>query len=325
MTDLYAHINPPDDLLIKHLLREASAEEEQQATEWINAAPDHRNYFEQLRSVWVKSATAEEAGTPSEADAWERFQTILHDRQPPARMIRWTKVLQVAAAVALVVGAAWLLFAELSPLHRTLTLSSGDQIRQITLPDGSRVTLNAGSTLSYRADFGTKARTVHLTGEGFFDIAPRKNQPFVAEAGQLTVTVLGTRFNINGKSASPEVVVETGAVEVTDGRESLRLDAHESAVLSAGKDQLEKRSVTGALYNYYRTGVFSCVKTPLQALAHTLTEAYHTPIIVADPATGAIPITTTFRYDQPLDSILAIISETLDVKVSRHRDSVLIQ
>lgn len=326
MTDLYAHINPPDDLLVKHLLGEASLEEDQLATEWIDADPDHRKYFDGLRSLWLKSAAAEEADTPSDQDAWGRFQTMIAERQRPmARVIPWRKVLQVAAAVVVLVASGWLLFSGLSPAHRTRTLSSGDQIRQLRLPDGSRVTLNAGSTLSYKADFGTKTRRVQLTGEGFFDIAPRTDQPFVAEAGRLTVTVLGTRFNINGKSASPEVVVETGKVEVTDGRESLYLGAHESAVLSAGEDQLKKRSVTGALYNYYRTGEFRCVKTPLHTLVNTLAEAYHTPILVTDSATGRVPITTTFRYDQPLDSILAIISETLGVTILKHRDTVLIQ
>lgn len=330
MTDLYAHINPPDDLLVKHLLGEASVEEEQLATEWIAADPDHQKYFDGLRSLWLKSAAREEADTPSEQDAWGRFQTIIADRiadgqRPQARAIPWRKVLQVAAAVVVLIASGWLLFSGLSTAHRTRTLSSGDQIRPLTLPDGSRVTLNAHSTLSYKADFGTKTRRVQLSGEGFFDVAPVEDQPFVAEAGRLTVTVLGTRFNINGKSNSPEVVVETGKVEVTDGRESLYLGAHESAVLSAGRDQLKKRAVTGALYNYYRTGEFRCVKTPLHALVNTLAEAYHTPIVVTDSATGRVPITTTFRYDQPLDSILKIISETLGVKVTKQRDSVLIR
>ena len=326
MNDLYTHIDSPDDLLAKHLLGEATPEEERLAIEWINRSPEHRRYFEQMRSLWIKSATVQEADTPGEQEAWERFQKILGARHEPAsRVIPWKRYLQVAAAVVVMAATGWFLYNRLSPSGSTHTLASGEHVRQLTLPDGTRVTLNGHSSLSYTGDFGKKDRRVQLTGEAFFDVVPRPGRAFIARAGQLTVTVLGTSFNVNQKGAAAEVVVETGKVRVTTGKQSLYLGAHEKAVLSGRGEELEKRPVTGTLYDYYRTGVFRCEGTPLQTLAATLSEAYHTPVLITDSQAAAIPITTTFRYDQPLDSILAIISETLDVTVTKHQDSVLIR
>lgn len=326
MTDHYPQITPPDDLLVKHLLGEGSPEEDRLALEWITATPDHARYFSELQKTWQHSGDLEIPESPDEDEAWKRFRTLVSaESTPPSRVISFRKWLQVAAAVVVLLGAGWLVIKQWDPLHRTITLSAANQVRQVTLPDGSQVTLNAHSTLSYPGNYGAKTRTVRIQGEGFFDIVPQKNRPFVAETNHLTVTVLGTSFNIYDRKHSTEVVVETGRVEVTDGKSALYLGAHEKAVFSGDKRQLEKQSVHSDLYNYYRTGTFQCNKTPLRELIATLNEAYQAHITIENASVGALPITTTFRYDQPLDSILAIISQTFQVTISQKGNRIIVQ
>lgn len=90
---------------------------------------------------------------------------------------------------------------------------------QVNLPDGSKVWLNAASSLSYPAAFSGTERKVELTGEAYFEISPNKLMPFkVVSAGQV-VEVVGTHFNINAYSNEPQIktTLIEGSVKVSEG------------------------------------------------------------------------------------------------------------
>ena len=85
-----------------------------------------------------------------------------------------------------------------------------------TLPDGSRIRLNAGSTLTYTTDYGREERTVALQGEAFFKVRADAERPFVVRAGELAIVATGTAFNVK---AYPEeqfvtTTLESGSVRV---------------------------------------------------------------------------------------------------------------
>jgi transmembrane sensor len=95
--------------------------------------------------------------------------------------------------------------------YNTLTTSRGEQT-QVRLPDGSLVFLNTGSSLSYPTSFAKGAkRSVTLTGEGYFEVAKNKVQPFVVSTTKQEVEVLGTHFNIN--AYTDEKAIKTTLLE----------------------------------------------------------------------------------------------------------------
>ena len=102
-------------------------------------------------------------------------------------------------------------------LYNTISTPRGGQY-QMTLADGSKVWLNAASSLRFPVAFTGKERVVELTGEAYFEIAKNKNQPFKVEvAGKNTVEVLGTHFNINAYAdeGSVHTTLLEGKVKVT--------------------------------------------------------------------------------------------------------------
>ncbi|MBK7131283.1 MAG: FecR domain-containing protein [Bacteroidales bacterium] len=98
----------------------------------------------------------------------------------------------------------------------------------ISLPDGSKISLNRNSQLTYRENFGKKNRNVKLTGEAFFEIAPDASKPFIIDAGKADVRVVGTSFNVitNNTESEVEVYVKTGKVILSDksGSQSIALE-----------------------------------------------------------------------------------------------------
>lgn len=79
--------------------------------------------------------------------------------------------------------------------------TSPGEIAKLTLPDGSKVILNADSKLKYPENFNVTKRTVYLEGEAYFEVHHNINKPFIVSTGNLTTTDLGTKFNV---SAYPE-------------------------------------------------------------------------------------------------------------------------
>lgn len=107
--------------------------------------------------------------------------------------------------------------------YNTITTPTGGQY-QVTLPDGSRVWLNAASSLRYPVRFAQQARTVELTGEAYFEVTSQpadkgNKRPFIVQTGEQKVEVLGTHFNISGytEDAYIKTTLLEGAVKVSGG------------------------------------------------------------------------------------------------------------
>lgn len=113
------------------------------------------------------------------------------------------------------------------------------QNSQITLADGSKVWLNAGSVLHFPTRFSDKERLVTLEGEGFFDVQANKDKPFIVSAPGYQVKALGTTFNVYAYKQSQdfETSLLTGKVEISDheNKQRITLSPGNRAVLAGGK------------------------------------------------------------------------------------------
>lgn len=114
--------------------------------------------------------------------------------------------------------------------YNSIQIPKGQQY-QLTLPDGTKVWLNAASALRYPTRFTGRERRVELSGEAYFEVAKNKAMPFHVNSGKQDVEVLGTHFNVN--SYADEKVIETtlleGSVKVTDQF------SHSAQVISPGQ------------------------------------------------------------------------------------------
>lgn len=105
--------------------------------------------------------------------------------------------------------------------YNTLTIPAGSKPLSVALSDGSRVWLNAASSLTFPTAFSGKERKVLITGEGYFEVAANSQAPFVVARPDkgLQVQVLGTAFNVNAYDGEPDIRVTliSGAVKVSRG------------------------------------------------------------------------------------------------------------
>ncbi|QHI37338.1 hypothetical protein IMCC3317_27170 [Kordia antarctica] len=145
------------------------------------------------------------------------YLTKTKKEETKVRKLNISFISKIAAAVLLLVTVSYLLLS-----NNTFTLeTSFAQNKQISLPDGSEVTLNAGSKLSYVKDSWEKERNLELDGEAFFKVS--KGEKFTVQMDEGTVQVLGTQFNIKDRKNYFDVQCFEGKVSVTYGKETVIL------------------------------------------------------------------------------------------------------
>lgn len=138
----------------------------------------------------------------------------------PVKRLPRTYKWMAAASVAVLAGAAvfWLLPGRQAPAVKVvMETRQGAKQREMALPDGSKVILNAGSRLEYdEAGLANGRREVRLEGEGFFNVKADEQHPFVIKTGKVDIVVLGTTFNLKAypKDNRVETFLISGKVEV---------------------------------------------------------------------------------------------------------------
>lgn len=310
-----------DELLVKYLADEATPPEEQEVLAWLQAGEANRHYFEHFKTIWEQSLTAQPEVDVNKA--WQRFQRIQQRGAAPVRRTGWWRIAAGILLVATTAAVTYFLTTRGSAPPVQLAVTTVDEVKADTLPDGSVATLNKNSSLSYPSAFKGHQRKVTLKGEAFFSVTPDKKKPFIIEVNDVEIKVVGTSFNVRSNGENTEVIVETGVVQVTRNGQMVELKAGERTMLqqAAAADSLTKQASDDKLYNYYISHTFICDNTPLWKLAEKLSEAYNVQIVFENKSLRSLPLTVTFDQES-LDVILKIISQTLGVQVKKEGDII---
>jgi len=204
------HIN--EELIQKYLLSEATDAEEQAIKAWLLISDDNKQLFEKQKMIFDMIALSNQDVDKE----WLVFKQKLSARPqvstPIIKSISPYKFLAIAASIALLLGTLLLYFFNKEEKYNIVEAT--DKVLNIKLMDGSLVALNRNSTLEYHADYNKKNRKIKLKGAAFFNVQSQQEMPFIVEAYDLIVTVLGTSFYVNAYSENKqEVIVETGRVK----------------------------------------------------------------------------------------------------------------
>lgn len=137
-----------------------------------------------------------------------------------------------------------------------VSTSTGQIILKV-LPDGTKVWLNAQSTLIYPETFG-ETREVRLQGEGFFDVADDKDHPFIVHADDIQIRVLGTAFNIKSYPGDPSIATTLvrGKVLIEQNRAQTRveLEPNQQAVFSHALNDITLHRVDANRFSSWTNG-----------------------------------------------------------------------
>lgn len=313
-----------DELLIKFLLKETGEEENAIVQNWLMQSEVNTKYFADFEKIWLESKNLAQITNVDTEEAWKKFKSKVDDRTLATPIVKPLKTnnnwLKIAAVLVFAIG-AWTVYTFFSSSNYT-DLVAYDQVTQELLPDGSELTINKNTQISYAGNFESNRNLKLKQGEVFFNVKPDKNHPFIIEIANVEVEVVGTSFNIKHLNEKTEVVVETGIVKVKLGHQEVQLLKGEKVYLSADTKELIKQENTDQLYNYYRTKLFVANNVSLEKLISILNEAYGSDVILAENIAN-LKFNSTLELGS-LDNNLAIICEALNLKISRNQNQILL-
>lgn len=200
-------------MLLKFLKCETSPTEENAVLEWLEDSPEHRKELNRLDEAFNAMVLhAPDVAAIRRRRVFGRY----------SRMQRGLRYVGAAAAVvALMIGGSWLLASRqvrnFSERVNAIEVPVGRRI-SMTLQDGTKVWLNAGTTLTYPAVFSRRDRRVKVAGEAMFDVAPDPDHPFIVETYACDIEVLGTKFNVRAEETENlfSTALMRGSVKVSN-------------------------------------------------------------------------------------------------------------
>lgn len=286
-----------------------SPEQQARFDAWLGEDPLHRGEYDLLASLWQSADLLPRA----------RLEALcVEDKVATLPRRRFLQQALAAGVMAAAVGLGWFGWQhhELN-YHAQLQTALGER-RTVELPDGSHLEINGRTRLEVR--FSAGQRDLRLVqGEVMFSVAHDSERPFVVDAGNGTVTVTGTRFDVRRDPGQTRVAVEQGSVKVQGHRES-------QALLSAGLgSHIDEEGNVAAAYKVdaaaltaWRSGKLVFNDASLAQVAEEVSRYREHPLKVA-PKAAKLRLSSTFRVDDT-DALLRALPSILPVTVVAHAD-----
>ncbi len=312
-----------DELIIRFLAGEASPSELEELERWKSLVPENQTHFNSVEKTWnLVGKKPFASDLPIDVDQeWDKFKSESKVETPVITMAS-TWWVRIAAVFLLGIISAFVIYYYTTQSSNTYYAEVSGM--EVSLADGSVVTLHKGSTLTVSEEFQNGSRDVSLTGEAFFEVEP-STLTFTVSLGTSTVQVVGTSFNIRNFAGEShiEVVVTTGKVHFTSNRtgEAVDLSPGDKGSMPADGRILKVKN-DNVNYLSWKTRSIVFEDSRLSEAVEVLNRVYQANIRFDIPVPDCI-VTVSFE-DQTLEALLSVLSETMDLTLEYKKDNILI-
>ncbi|MBX2978823.1 MAG: FecR domain-containing protein [Flavobacteriales bacterium] len=311
----------PSHLLAAYLAGETDAAQRQAVEDWAAASPENAHELDRMRKLWDLGAEAQAFPEVDLEAAWGKVEERIADAEGRGRVraigggMNWKRWMSAAAVLAgLVFAARW--FMQPSSMEH---LAQAEAI-EVLLGDESRSVLSPSSRMEERMG---KQRNISLQGQAYFEVKRDEERPFVVSAGDVSVTVLGTAFEVSAYDSARTVLVRvrSGLVQVEAKGERVLLSAGEHVLFDKERHILERKPAPPAEVWGLRMLHFEGA-TLAQVVAH-LERIYKVRITLSSEGIASCRLTAEFD-DEPIEAIMAVIAETFGFEVEHGSDGIYI-
>ncbi len=200
---------------------------------------------------------------------------------------------------------------------------------QITLSDGTKVWLNAGSQLLYPSVFTRKTREVLLIGEAFFEVTHNRERPFIVRTEHIDIEVLGTSFDVSAYTDDKffETVVVNGKVGVElkkaglgSGREKIILQPNQRIVIDKVEGDSKVSEVDVSLYTSWKDGMLKFETENLDKILRKLERYYNKKILIKDSSLGGYKISGKLDLKASMEEVLDVIQLTVPIDWGKQKE-----
>jgi transmembrane sensor len=313
------------ELLYRYLDGSFTPDDETVIKKWLDTDDRNRDHLNRLKKIWDTPEIPLPA--PDMEQAWLNITDKIAIKQQAARkkfslkqiidsivslrpFFRY-RMVPVTACILFLFISIYFLLTSLQPVKMNAVTIGHAQQETINLSDGTRLTLDAGSTFQYPEKFSNSKREVYLHGEGFFRVAHDPDRPFIIHANGAFITVLGTEFNVRAWDQNKKVVVAVvkGTVALRgeiSGGEVLIQDKQYS-ILNDSQHPSLPHEWDGISHISWMQREFYFQSSPLREVLDQLQRWYDVTFELPDEQAATNQVTVLVR-DMPIEEILNLLA-----------------
>jgi len=311
--------NKINHIIARVLSGESSSGDILSLSEWLNENQNNREEFHRLKTYWDADVAFKYSVAPT-LSAEELQQKINIQEKRIKKIYLRKNAVSLIAAVALlfIISTAFLFYYTNNYASEYYTLLTDEHKSGFTMEDGTVVTLNKNSRLSYSDKYGKNKREVKLEGEAFFEVAKDTGKPFEVEMNGVSVVVLGTHFNIKADVGSDHITATLveGAICFEGPEENIVMTPNQQLIYNRSDNKIDIKQVDTDIFTAWKNGLLKYKSIPFIELIEELKNIYHVDIQIESKELmrPTETVTGTFSSEQNIEQILKVISRSLPIR-----------
>lgn len=311
--------NRINHIIARVLSGESSSDDILSLSEWLNENEKNRDEFRRLKNYWDADVAFKHSVAPAfSADKLQ--QKINVQRRQTARRQLWRNAIPLIAAACLlfIFSTALFLYNTNDRISEHYTLLTDEHTSNFTMEDGTIITLNKNSRLSYSDKYGKDSRNVKLEGEAYFEVAKDPSKPFQVEMNGASITVLGTHFNVKADAESDDITATLveGSIRFEGAKQNIVMTPNQQLTFNRSTNKVDVKKIDTDTFTAWKDGLLKYKSIPFVELIKELQSAYKVEIQIdsQELKNPAVTVSGTFSQEQSIEQILKVISRSLPIR-----------
>lgn len=294
-------------LLVKYLVEELSSEELEELMTWKNHSEENERIFNSLIKLRISHRFLIYNTPEKTEDALKKVNRKIDLKKPAQRLSAFFKYAAIFILLTTLSYGGWR-YLKQPESYLSIMVRDGEEIKKITLNDGTIVWLNKGASLRIPDSFSARNRRIFVDGEVYFDVKRNPEAPFLVETEQLNVKVLGTSFNLNTgiNGEMIETILVTGKVTLQSKNNNffLEMSPGEKVSFSPGKNEYVVETVDVNICTAWHLGQLKFESVTLREIANKLSILYDVNVNLESKKLAERKFRCVINRDEGLQDIL---------------------
>ena len=319
-----------EELMAKFLMGECSEEELCKVNAWLDESDGNARELFRIEQIYHLGKSEEFADEKkiekAEKQLFKRLAQEEAKRNKVRRLNAWMRYAAMFIGIFFISGLSYHIYQSQSEESKLVAVTARDEVKELMLPDGTKVWLNKHTTLKYPREFSEKGRNVYMEGEAYFEVAKDTAHPFIVKTDLLETQVLGTSFNIRVYSPdNAHVTLLEGSIKVSDTHHTKEL------LIKPGQNATLQKGGTFSIhegqakeYSTWAEGQFYFDDTELIEIMRELGRWYNVNIIFTSKE--AMHYRMHFQSDRgdSLPQVLNLLNSMQKVNAKFENDKVIV-
>lgn len=306
----------------KYLTGQCSEEEIIEVNAWMKESEENARQLFRMEEVYHLGKFNQYADGQRMARAEKQlYKKLDEEKGKQKKILRMHRWMRYAAAVAVMLviggGAGYWFYQNGTDQQVMVAVANEGIVKEVVLPDGTKVWLNNSATLKYPREFSEKERNVYLEGEAYFEVTKNRHKPFTVQSDAMRVRVLGTTFNFkcDKRCRIAEATLIEGEIEVKGNKEEgqIILAPGQRAELNKNNGRLTVKQVDAKMDAVWHDNLIPFQKADIFTITKALERFYEVKIILSPDIRPDKTYSGVLKRKSNIESVLKSLQNSIPI------------